>query len=264
MATFGSQLFRLVLVLSALVFAATGRASNDIPVIAAASDLQFVIADLADAFAAQTGREVEVALGASGNLSRQIRQGAPMEVFLSADEVFVQDLAAAGLTEDDGTLYAIGRLALAVPHGSPLKADGTLAGLRTALAEQRLKKFAIANPQHAPYGKRAAEALRHVGVWDDMTEKLVLGENVAQAAQFALSGSADGGLIAHSLALSPNLAARGSFALVPEDWHQPLRQRMVLIKGAGETARMFYDFVMSAPARTILNRYGFILPGEAM
>jgi molybdate transport system substrate-binding protein len=150
------------------------------------------------------------------------------------------------------------------PRGSPLEPDGTLVDLRAALADGRLQKFAIANPEHAPYGRRAEEALRHAGLWDQMQDKLVLGENVSQAAQFATSGDAEAGIIAYSLALSPKIGAIADYALIPDDWHEPLRQRMVLLKGAGDTAGRFYAFVASPSGRNILKRYGFVLPGETM
>jgi molybdate transport system substrate-binding protein len=250
-------------VLAASVAGRAG-AQEATPAIAAASDRQFALKDVAAAVTDATGRAVEIAFGSSGNFFRQIQQGAPFDIFLSADERFVDELVSAGLTENEGDLYAVGRIAILVPRGSPLKADGTLKDLAMALRDGRLERFAIANPEHAPYGRRAEEALRHAGVWDAIKDKLVLGENVSQAAQFAISGGADGGMVAYSLALSPNLSALGEYAVIPADWHEPLRQKMVLLKGAGETARMFYDFVMSPPARQMLNRYGFILPGEAM
>ncbi len=147
-----------------------------------------------------------------------------------------------------------------VPEGSVLEADGTLASLRTALEQGQIKRFAIANPEHAPYGKRAEEALRHAGLWDVIQPFLVLGENVAQAAQFALSGNAAGGIIAYSLALAPNVAARGSHDLIPADWHHPLRQRMALLRGAGPEAEALYTFIQSPTARAVMERYGFSLP----
>lgn len=234
------------------------------PTIAAASDLQFALTEVAAAFKAERGEEVQLTFGSSGNFFRQIQQGAPFEMYLSADEKFVFNLAAAGLTVDEGALYAIGRIALIVPHNSPLKADGTLRDLALGLRDGRVARFAIANPEHAPYGKRAEEALRHAGLWDEIKDRLVLGENVSQAAQFATSGDAEGGIIAYALALSPDVSKLGMFALIPDDWHEPLRQRMVLLKGAGETARDFFAYVQSPPSRDILKRYGFILPGDTM
>jgi molybdate transport system substrate-binding protein len=238
--------------------------AQEAPVIAAAADLQFALTEVADAFKAETGKEVRLTFGSSGNFFRQIRQAAPFQMYLSADEQFVFDLAAEGLTSDDGALYAIGRIVIIAPHGSPLKADSDLADLRAALTDGRLRKFAIANPEHAPYGHRAEEALRHAGLWEPIHDKLVLGENVSQAAQFATSGGAQGGIIAYSLALSAGVKKLGTFALIPESWHQPLRQRMVLLRNAGGTAREFYAFMQSPAARVIMRRYGFVLPGETM
>ena len=237
--------------------------AQDVPVVAAAADLQFALTEIAETFKTETKREVKLTFGSSGNFFRQIEQGAPFQMFLSADEQFVLDLAAKGLTIGDGTLYARGRIVIIAPHGSPLKVDGELADLKAALADGRLKKFAIANPDHAPYGRRAEEALRHAGMWEAIKDRLVYGENVAQAAQFATSGAAQGGIVAYSLALSPDVAKRGSYALIPEEWHQPLNQRMVLLKGAGATAQFFYDFVRGPSARAIMRRYGFFLPGES-
>lgn len=260
------RLLSLAAVLGSSVLALAGAApvrAQDVPVVAAAADLQFALSEVAKSFTKETKREVKLTFGSSGNFFRQIQQGGPFQMFLSADEQFVLELAAKGLTVDDGTLYARGRIVIIAPHGSPLNADGELAGLKAALADGRIKKFAIANPEHAPYGRRSEEALRHIGVWDAINDKLVFGENVAQAAQFATSGAAQGGIIAYSLALSPNVAKLGSYALIPEEWHQPLNQRMVLLKGAGETARSFYEFMRGPGARAIMRRYGFVLPGES-
>ncbi len=237
--------------------------SADKPNIAAAADLQFALPEVAAAFQEATGKIVQLSFGSSGNFARQLREGAPFELFFSADENFVFDLAKDGIARDDGELYAIGRIVLIVPNGSPLKADGSLADLGAALADGRLDKFAIANPDHAPYGKRAEEALRHRGLWPAIQSKLVFGENVSQAAQFATSANAQGGIIAYSLALSPKVRALGQFALIPAEWHEPLRQRMALMKTAGAVASEFYAFAKSPPAREIFRRYGFALPGEA-
>jgi molybdate transport system substrate-binding protein len=203
-----------------------------------------------------------LSFGSTGNFATQIRQGAPFQMFMAADEKFVKALAEEGLTRDEGALYAEGRIVLMVPHGSTLTADGTLETLRAALAEGRITRFAIANPEHAPYGLRAEEALRHAGLWEAIQPYIVLGENVSQAAQFALSGNADGGIIAYSLALAPDVAALGSAELIPAEWHDPLLQRMVLLKDAGPVAEAFYAYMSQPTARAIMARYGFVLPGE--
>jgi molybdate transport system substrate-binding protein len=236
--------------------------AQDTPNVAAAADLQFVLTELAAQFTAQTGKSVRLTFGSSGNLHRQIIEGAPFEVFLSADESYALELAREGLARDEGSLYALGRLVLVVPFGSPLKPDGTLKDLGVNLDAGTFKRFAIANPDHAPYGRAAREALKTAGLWDKIEPKLVLGENVSQAAQYATAGSAAGGIIAYSLALSPKVAGQGQFALIPAEWHQPLRQRVILTKRAGETATAFYAYLQSPSARATFKKYGFALPGE--
>ena len=218
--------------------------------------------DIAARFRADTKRDVRLAFGSSGNFYRQIGQGAPFQIFMSADESFIFKLAQAGRTEDRGTLYATGRIVLFALHGSPLKVDAKMAGLKAALADGRIRRFAIANPEHAPYGRAAEQALRKLGLWEPLRPKLVLGENVSQAAQFASSGSAEGGVFAYSLALSPKVSKLGTYVLLSSDLHEPLRQRMALTKGAGEAARAFYRYLQQPPAREIFRRYGFVLPGE--
>ncbi|MEG1969846.1 MAG: molybdate ABC transporter substrate-binding protein [Burkholderiaceae bacterium] len=228
------------------------------PVVAAASDLKFALEAIAADFERETGRQLLLNFGSSGNFARQIRQGAPFELFLSADEQFVNDLARDGLTRDGGQLYAIGRLALYAPASSPLALDDQLAGVRTDLASVR--KFAIANPEHAPYGRAAQQALEKLGLWQPLKPKLVLGENISQAAQFVATGSAEAGLIALSLALAPELSRQGRYVVLPESLHAPLRQRMVLTKKAGATAEAFYRYLQTPKSRAVLERYGFTLP----
>ena len=240
----------------------TGGVSAEVPVIVAASDLKFALEELAARFAADTKRELKLVFGSSGNFAREIEEGARFQMFLSADEGLVFKLAKAGQTVDRGVLYAIGRIVIMVPHGSPLKADPELRHLAAALSEGRITRFAIADPEHAPHGKRAEEALRHAGLWDRIKDHLVLGENVSQAAQLVTAGDAQGGIIAYSLALSPSVSKLGRYALIPDTWHEPLKQRMVLIKGANETTQAFYRYLQQPAARDILRRYGLALPGE--
>jgi molybdenum ABC transporter, periplasmic molybdate-binding protein len=245
--------------------AAPSAFASEVPPIAAAADLKFALPEIANRFQRETGRSVKLSFGSSGNFTQQIEQGAPFELFLSADENFIFRLVEKRLTQDRGTLYAIGRIVLFAPHGSPLRVDGELKGLRAVLLEHRLRRFAIANPEHAPYGRAARSALRHAGLWVGVEPKLVLGENAAQAMQFAASGSSQGGIVPLSLSKSPELAKLGTFALIPADWHaeEPLRQRMVLLKSAGETARAFFNYLQKPSAREILAGYGFTLPNEA-
>jgi molybdate transport system substrate-binding protein len=258
-----ARMLRLLLRLALLCLPAFAQAA-DVPAIAAAADLKFALTDLAQRFEKDTGRRVRLSFGSSGNFTQQIEQGAPFELFLSADEQFVFRLADRGLTTDRGALYAIGRLVLFAPAGSALRPDEDMKDLRAALADGRLRRFAIANPAHAPYGRAARAALRHAGLWDDIEPRLVLGENAAQATQFAASGASQGGIVPLSLSKAPEVARLGTFALIPAQWHadEPLRQRMVLMRGAGATARAFHAYLQQPAARAQLARSGFTLPDE--
>lgn len=234
----------------------------EVPAVAAAADLAFALPQVAEAFRKETGRQVKISFGSSGNFARQIAGGAPFELFFSADETYVERLRESGRTLDAGALYALGRIVLFVPAGSPVRADDRMSDLDRALDDGRLKKLAIANPEHAPYGRAAREALEAAGLWDRCRERLVLGENASQAAQFAASRSAQAGIIPFSLALAPAMAEKGSYALIPQSRHRPLRQRMVLTRDAGETAKAFYRFMETPGARAILRRYGFVIPSD--
>jgi len=257
------KLFRFLLGIPFLLLSWPVHAA-DVPSVAAAADLKFALVEVAERFQKDTGKTVKLSFGSSGNFAQQLEQGAPFELFLSADENFVFRLADKGLTKDRGTLYAIGRVVLFAPHGSPLRVDAALGDLKAALGEGRVKRFAIANPEHAPYGRAARAALQHAGLWPAIEPRLVFGENAAQAMQFAASGSSQGGIVPLSLSKAPEIAKLGSFAPIPAEWHagEPLRQRMALLKKSGDTAQRFYDFVQQPAAREIFIRYGFVLPGE--
>ena len=234
--------------------------AGDAPVIAAAADLKFALSEVAQRFRGATGHDVKLTFGSSGNFFTQIKHGAPFQLFLSADESYVEKLGALGLTRDAGALYAVGRIVMFAPKGSPLKVEGGLEDLRQALSEGRISRFAIANPEHAPYGRAAREALEAAGLWSKVEPSLVLGENASQATLFATSGSAQGGIVPLSLAAAPEIAGFGTWALIHESAHKPLRQRMVVLRGAGDVAAAFYEYMQTPPARAILARYGFVLP----
>jgi molybdate transport system substrate-binding protein len=248
---------------AAVLPARRAGAEERAPVVAAAADLTYALPEIAAAFARAQGHVVKLVFGSSGNFAAQIRNGAPFEVFLSADEDYVVALAGAGRTDGAGVLYAEGRIGVFVRGDAGFAADPALQGLATALRAGKLKKFAIANPAHAPYGRAAQAALEHGGLWEAVRPHLVLGENVAQAAQFMLSGAAQAGIIPLSLARAPVFAAAGDFALIAASWHPPLRQRMVLLKSAGPVARAFYAYLQGPEARAVFRRFGFVLPGEA-
>lgn len=253
---------RVALLLACLLPAALPArvAAQRPPAIAAAADLNAALTEIAGTFQRETGQRVDLVFGSSGTLTRQILDGAPFEMFLSADEAFVDTLAKAGRTRDGGALYAVGRIVLFAPAGSPLDPAGGLDALARLLDAGQVRRFAIANPEHAPYGRAAEAALKKHGLWSAVQPHLVLGENVAQAAQFATTGNAVGGIVAYSLVLTPAVGSRGRYALIPDTDHMPLRQRMVVLKRAGPVAARFYDYLQQPAARAVLERYGFGLP----
>ena len=239
----------LLLLLSCLLPARAAEIS-----VAAAADLQFALAEVATRFTAATGQRVRLSFGSSGNYARQITRGAPFDLYFSANESYVEHLVAAGLTRDGGRIYGQGRLVLYVADGRDLDPDTPLADLA---ARPGLRRLAIANPEHAPYGAAARAALLQAGSWDALVDRLVFGENASQATQFVSSGAADAGLVPYALVLAPQLAGRGRYRLLPAEAHPPLRQRVVLLSGASTGAAAFYDFVAGPEARAILARYGF-------
>ena len=226
--------------------------------IAAAADLHEAMGKLIEAYRHDHPDTVlDVVFGASGMLLTQIEQGAPFELFFSADSQYPQQLVDHGKAGGTPVPYALGHLVM-------WSASIDMRGVQVAdLVQPRFGRIAIANPQHAPYGKRAEQALRAAGIWDQVQARLVFGENIAQTVQFAQSGNAQVGLVAESLVLAS--PGKGSYAAVPSSLHEPLRQSFVLTKrGAGNALAVdFARYVQQPPARAILARYGFSLPDGA-
>jgi len=227
--------------------------------VAAAADLQSAMPELVAQYQKQSGKTVQVVYGSSGNFYQQIQNGAPFDVFFSANLDYAKKLDAAGLAEP-GSLYeyATGKVVLWVPKDS--KTD-LKEGLR-ALQSPAIGKIAIANPEHAPYGQAAVAAMKSAGVYEQVKGKLVLGENISQAASFVVSGAADAGIVALSLALSPNMKDKGRFAEVPADSYPPIEQACVIVKASQkkEDARSFLQFMKSAAAGEVLKSNGFGVP----
>ncbi len=236
---------------------AAGTAAQKPPVVAAAANLNFVLTEIAGQFARERGSRVEIVFGASGTLTRQIQDGAPFELFLAADEEFPNRLVAAGLTRGAGVVDAGGRLAIFAPKGSPLVVDERLEGLSRLAKAGGVPRLAIANPDVAPYGRAAAAVLRRRGLWEILRPHLIFGDTITQAAQFATTGNAVGGLVAYSLVLGPGFRERGSYAVIPEADHPPLRQRMVLLERAGPVAERFYAYLQSESARALFRKHGY-------
>jgi molybdate transport system substrate-binding protein len=229
--------------------------------VAAASDLTDAMNEIAANFEKSTGCTVRVSAGSSGNFLSQIENGAPFDVFFSADIEYPKKLETEGLAAPGSTyLYAVGKIVLWVRNDSHLDISKGLAVLR----DPGIRKVAIANPQHAPYGRAAEEALRKSGVYDAIKDRLVLGENISQAAQFVESGNADAGILALSLALSPELKEKGRYSRVPENLYAPIEQGVVAIRASKnpQGARVFLDYIKSPATAALLEQYGFVLPGR--
>jgi len=232
--------------------------AQDITVVAA-SDLQFAFHDVGERFEKATGKQVKLIFGSSGNFFAQLQNGAPFDVFFSADIDYPKRLETAGLAEPN-TLYpyATGKIVVWVPNQSKL--DLAL-GLRVLL-DPGIQKIAIANPAHAPYGRAAVAALRHEGLYDQISPKFVLGENISQTATFVVSGSADIGILALSLALAPSLKEKGRHGEIPAEDYPAIEQGAVILKSSPhkDIARQFVEFVKTPPIQDLLRSYGFAVP----
>src|SRR3989454_4773707 len=231
--------------------------------VAAAADLNFAFKEIVADFEKKTGNMVKLSLGSSGNFFAQISNGAPFDLYFSADIAYPKKLEEAGLAEP-GTLYmyAVGRIVVWVPKGSPI--DVASFGIK-ALQHPSIKRIAIANPKHAPYGRAAVAAMEHFKVHDAVKGKLILGENISQTAQFVQTGGADIGIIALSLAVAPAMKESGAYWEVPLDAYPRLEQGAVVLKAAKDlkTARAFLDYLKGPGGADVFKRYGFFLPEKS-
>ncbi len=227
--------------------------------VAAAADLKFAMQDVAAQYEKRSGTKLDVTYGSSGNFFSQLQNGAPFDLFFSADIDYPRKLEAASLAEP-GTLYeyAVGRIAIWTPADA--KVDVTHLGWQTLL-DPSVQKISIANPEHAPYGRAAVAALEKAGIYEQVKAKLVYGENISQAAQFVQSGNAQAGIVAMALAVSPGMKD-GKRWEIPADMHPPIEQAAILLKSAKnkDAARAFLEFVKSEAGRATLAKYGFTFP----
>ena len=225
--------------------------------VAAAADLSSALREIAQSYERKTGVGLKLSFGSSGMLRQQIRNGAPFDVFLSADMEYPRQLISAGTAEADSlSQYAQGKLVLWIPADSHL--DLVHQGMN-ALLDPAVKKIAIANPQHAPYGRAGLAALKHAGLYDRVKDRLVIGENVAQAAQFVESGNAQAGLIARAHAVAPGMQNKGRYWEVPAEYYPALFQGAVVVSSSRhkKEALEFMGYLKSAEASDILGKYGF-------
>ncbi|OAH10305.1 molybdate ABC transporter substrate-binding protein [Streptomyces jeddahensis] len=224
--------------------------------VAAASDLRLAFTDLGKRYEKDTGGKVIFTFGSSGQLSQQITKGAPFDVFASASTNYVDDVVKAGKgIESTRADYAYGRLAIWTN-----KAGDKTTSIKD-LTDAKYGKIAIANPEHAPYGVAAVEALKDAGIYDQVKDRLVYGENISDTLRLATSGNAQSALVSLSLVIN---RTDGAYTLVPEKAHKPLRQVLVVTapKDKQDAAKKFADLVNSAEGRKVMDKYGFVLPGE--
>lgn len=252
---------RIWLLLIIGVFVTRGFAGDQLT-IAAAADLNYALNELANRFEIASGNKLTLSFGASGNLYSQIQSGAPFDLFFSADEDYPKRLADAGVADASSlSIYSLGHLVLWLPSSSPIDPQKLQ---MESLTQPAITRIAIANPQHAPYGRAAMAALEHYGLKDKVSGKLVFGENVSQAAQFVQSGNAQAGLIALSLAKSPAMESAGRFWVVPSDAYPELKQAAVIVSGSKhkKAAQEFLDFVLSPEGAATLQKYGLTPPAK--
>lgn len=248
----------LILCLS-IVPKSRAQSANELTV-AAAADLSSALKDIGDRFEKKTGIHLKLSFGASGAMTQQIENGAPFDMFFSADMDYPRQLARDGQA-DSATLYqyAVGKLVLWVPADSAL--DVAHKGVNVLL-DPSVRKISIANPQHAPYGRAAVEALKHAGLYKRLADKIVMGENVSQAAQFAESGNAQAGFVALAHAVAPAMQGKGKYWEVPSDYYAPLAQGVVAISRSPhkKEAAQLLEYIKTKPAAETFQKYGFTLP----
>jgi molybdate transport system substrate-binding protein len=229
--------------------------------VAAAADLQFAMEDMIARFHKETGKTVKPIYGSSGNFFQQIQNGAPFDMFFSANLDYPKKLDAAGLSEPGSYYrYAKGKIVIWVPNDSKIDLRSGV----QALLDPSINHIAVANPEHAPYGQAAVAAMQKENVYDQVKGKLVLGENISQTASFVVSGSADVGIVALSLALSPNMKDKGRYVEVPANEYPPIEQACIILTTSKNksTAQQFLSFFKSASIADVLRRYGFDVQGD--
>jgi molybdate transport system substrate-binding protein len=262
---------RLALPLAVIVLVAAGcgrgsAGANDLEeplLVAAAADLRPAFEEIGAAFEAETGHRVLFSFGSSGQLAQQVIEGAPMDLFASADVALVERVLAAGVGDPESqATYAYGRIVI----WSGSTRWGGWSDLGDLAADGAIRNVAIANPEHAPYGRAAREALESVGAWDGIQPKLVYGENVADTQRLAATGNADVAIIALSLARASDESGDGEWTLVDDGLHAPLQQELLVVASDPERAKVaarFADQVNGDGGREVMRRFGFLLPGEA-
>lgn len=257
------NLLVVCLVTILLVLAPVAQAADEIS-IAAAADLQFVMPELIQQFERQTGQKVRVTFGSSGNFTSQIENGAPFDLFFSADLSYPKHLDAEGLIEPESIYrYADGKIVLWALKSANIDVTQGL----EVLLDSKIHKIAIANPEHAPYGRAAVAALKREDIYLRVQDKIVLAENISQAAQFVDSGAAEVGIVALSLAAAPTVRSRGNYFAIPQSDYPAIEQGCAILKGSQhkKAAQQFLEFIKTPAAATVLREFGFgVSTGKAV
>lgn len=255
---------RLCSLFAALLLVGGPARSEDAPLVAVAANMAAAMETIAARFEALAGVRVRLSVGASGNLARQIQRGAPFELFISADDAYPRRVAEAGYARLPPVLYAEGRLDLLLPTPAVAPVDAATSEverLRAALTSNGIRRLALANPEHAPYGRAARQVLEALGLWRGFQGRLVLGESVAQAARFATTGAVQAAFLPRSLA-AETVFKDARRIPVPGRLHEPILQHMVLLNGASPAASNLFEFMLSDNARQILAAHGYALPAR--
>lgn len=248
-------IFIVLLLNSALVRAET-------PVVAVAANMTHVMTEVADQYQAKTGKQIKLTFGSSGNFTRQIQQAAPYTLFLSADKKYVDILTENNLTDSKAIAFARGEIGILIPNRSVLSDATDIRSIFQSLIYGQYRKIAIANPETAPYGAAAMQALQSGGLWATSSQKTLIAENAAQVVQYGLTGSVDLAIIPSSFAIYPGLSGQGKFYPIPPSWHDPIDQYLVLLKGAGKSTRAFLNYLSSEAVKDIIKKYGYSLPNN--
>ena len=251
--TYSQYLARLVVFVMLFPMAAGANTIN----VAVASNMSHAISEIARSFERDAGIRPRLSFGSSGNFTRQLIQGAPYKLFLSADKKYVEVLKSSGVRMLADVSLARGQLSLFVPSASSLSKQNNLDSVIRELQHGRYSRLVIANPEHAPYGIAAQQALQNAGLWAIERQRLLLAENAAQATQIAISGNVDAGIIPASHARLPELAGKGRAFTIPENWHSPLTQHLLLLDGANAVETQFFEFLQSEKAKSILKEHGY-------
>ena len=247
-----------IFIFFAVFFAFTGSVFAQVATIAVAANMKDAFAEIAAEFKSTGKPEMRVVYGSSGNFAAQIMNGAPFSLFIAADEQFPLELFKNGKTVDDGSVYAIGKLVIITKTSSGIHLLDSKSDIAKAIS--KANKVAIAKPDLAPYGRAAVQYLKAEGLWDLAKDKLVYADNIGAATTYVASGAADLGFTAFSLAKSPELLKQTSYVAVDAKMYEPIKQRMVLIKGAPQEAQELYRFMQGSKAKAILQKYGYNTP----